>query len=250
MPYGRILLVDDVSSNLYVAKGLLMPYGLNIDTAVSGFEAVEKIKNGGVYDIIFMDHMMPKMNGIEATKIIRDMEYSHPIVALTANALAGQADFFIANGFDGYLSKPIDTREMNALLNHFIRNKQPPEVIETARRETKQLKNNTPAAIQKAQIHDNELILIFLEDIDSTLTLLKEILPNLNTPGNDTIDTFITAVHGMKSALTNIGETQLSDAALKLEMMGKNGEMAMLPAETADFINSLQSLRDKLQKRQ
>jgi len=86
MPYGKVLIVDDVETNLYVAKGLLSPYGLSIDTAGSGFEALEKINGGAKYDVIFMDHFMPKMDGIEAAKKIRELGYTQPIVALTANA--------------------------------------------------------------------------------------------------------------------------------------------------------------------
>ncbi|MCL2009474.1 MAG: transporter substrate-binding domain-containing protein [Synergistaceae bacterium] len=135
MPYGRVLVVDDVESNLYVVKGLLAPYKLSVDTVMSGFGAIDKIKDGGEYDIVFMDHMMPQMDGMEAAKIMRGMGYALPIVALTANALAGQAEVFLANGFDGFISKPIDVRELNATLKKFIRDKQPPEVIEAARRQ-------------------------------------------------------------------------------------------------------------------
>ena len=73
MPYGKVLVVDDVDTNLYVAKGQMIPYGLTIETCASGFEAIKKVKEGNVYDIIFIDHMMPKMDGIEATRIIRDL---------------------------------------------------------------------------------------------------------------------------------------------------------------------------------
>jgi len=85
MPYGRVLVVDDMESNLYVAIGLMRPYGLRLDTALTGREAVDKIKSGEVYDVIFMDHMMPGMDGIEAAKLIRASGYDAPIVALTAN---------------------------------------------------------------------------------------------------------------------------------------------------------------------
>ena len=135
MPYGNVLIVDDVETNIYVTKGLLSPYGLKIDSALSGFEAIDKIKSGSIYDIIFMDHMMPKMDGIEATKILRELGYICPIVALTANALVGQAEMFLANGFDDFISKPIDVRQLNAVLNKLIRDKQPPEVLEAARRQ-------------------------------------------------------------------------------------------------------------------
>ncbi|MCL2009492.1 MAG: ATP-binding protein [Synergistaceae bacterium] len=125
MPYGSVLVVDDVELNLYVARGLLAPYKLSVDTVMSGFDAIDKIKSGSAYDIVFMDHMMPKMDGMEAVKIIRGLGYTRPIVALTANALAGQADMYLANGFDGFISKPIDVRELNTALKKFIRAKQP-----------------------------------------------------------------------------------------------------------------------------
>jgi signal transduction histidine kinase/ActR/RegA family two-component response regulator len=123
MPYGSVLVVDDVDTNLYVAKGLLSPYKLKIETAESGFEAIEQIENGNVYDIIFMDHMMPKMDGIEATQILRERGYKGTIVALTANALVGSDKMFAQHGFDGFISKPIDIRRLNEVLNQFIRDR-------------------------------------------------------------------------------------------------------------------------------
>jgi len=135
MPYGSVLIVDDVETNILVAEGLISLYGIKIESADSGPGAIEKIKNGSVYDIVFMDHMMPKMDGIEATSIIRSMGYERPIVALTANAVVGQADIFLKNGFDDFISKPLDIRLLDAVLNKLIRDKQPPEVLEAARRQ-------------------------------------------------------------------------------------------------------------------
>jgi len=120
IPQSKVLIVDDVSSNIYVAKGMLSPYGLMIDTASSGFEAIKKIEDGNVYDIIFMDHMMPKMDGIETVKIIRSTGYNNPIIALTANALIGQEKIFLENGFDDFISKPIDSHRMDNILNEYI----------------------------------------------------------------------------------------------------------------------------------
>ena len=133
MPYGRVLIVDDMEPNLYVARGLLAPYGLSMETSSNGPEAIEKIKNGQTFDIIFMDHYMPEMDGMETVKIIRDLGYKHPIVALTANALVGQAKIFLENGFDGLISKPIDTRQLDSTLNKLIRDKYPAETVEAAR---------------------------------------------------------------------------------------------------------------------
>jgi signal transduction histidine kinase/DNA-binding response OmpR family regulator len=137
MPYGKVLVVDDMEPNLYVTNMVLAPYGLAISTAKSGQEAIDKVKSGKVYDIIFMDHYMPLMDGVEATKIIRELGYKHPIVALTANALVGQAKIFLENGFSGFLAKPIDTRQLNSTLNKFVRDKYPVEVVEAARKNKK-----------------------------------------------------------------------------------------------------------------
>ena len=125
MPHGRVLVVDDVETNLYVVKGLLLPYELNVETADSGFEAIEKVEaasgSGVTYDIIFMDHMMPHMDGIETTQKLREYGYKGPIVALTANALVGNDEMFARHGFDGFISKPIDIRRLDAILHKFIR---------------------------------------------------------------------------------------------------------------------------------
>ena len=127
MPYGKVLIVDDIDINLYVAEEMLLPYELKIETVISGFAAIEKVENGGVYDIIFMDHMMPLMDGIETTQKLRLMGYDGAIVALTANALVGNDELFKQHGFDGFISKPVDVLELNAVLNEFIRDKYPEE---------------------------------------------------------------------------------------------------------------------------
>ena len=123
MPYGKVLVVDDLKPNLDVARLLLKPYKLTIETVESGLEAINLVRNGNEYDIMFMDHMMPIMDGMEAVKELRTMGYKFPIIALTANAVVGQQDIFIASGFDGYISKPIDIRQLNDVLNKFIRDK-------------------------------------------------------------------------------------------------------------------------------
>ena len=123
MPYGRVLVVDDVDINLYVVEGILGSFEIAVETAMSGPETIGKIKGGEVYDIIFMDHMMPGMDGVETTKIIRGMGYDQPIVALTANALKDTEKMFMENGFSGFVSKPIDVDRLNMYLMRFIRDK-------------------------------------------------------------------------------------------------------------------------------
>jgi len=123
MPYGRVLIVDDQEINLMVISGQLAPYDLQIETCESGYEAIEKVKQGKVYDIIFMDIMMPDLDGVETMKTLRDMGYTQPIVAQTANALIGQAEKLTKAGFDGFLSKPFQNKSVNALLHKYVKNK-------------------------------------------------------------------------------------------------------------------------------
>ncbi|MCL2720307.1 MAG: response regulator [Treponema sp.] len=117
---GKVLIVDDVDINLYVAKEMLLPYGLEIDLASSGAEAIESIKKEK-YDIVFMDHIMPLMDGIETTKEIRKLGYDKlPIIALTANAVSGVKEMFLNNGFNGFVSKPIGLHELDEVLKEWM----------------------------------------------------------------------------------------------------------------------------------
>jgi signal transduction histidine kinase/CheY-like chemotaxis protein len=166
MPYGKVLIVDDMEPNLYVARGLLSHYGLSIETALSGAEAIEKIKRGTKFDVIFMDHFMPVMDGIEAAKIIRDLGYTKPIVALTANALVGQAEMFIENGFDGFIPKPVDIRHLDETLNRLIRDRYPVETVEAARQLKENLKKNSNAV---------KMDLSYMKAL-----VVDDFLPNLN----------------------------------------------------------------------
>ena len=245
MPYGSVLVVDDVKSNLFVARGLLAPYGLQIDVIDSGVQAVKKIKDGNVYDVIFMDHMMPVMDGIEATRIIRGMGYDRPIVALTANALVGQAELFMQNGFDAFIPKPIDSRKLNAVLNDLIRDKKPPEIVEAARREQFEKDVKGKDAAEKKR-KGPELEKYFLIDAEAAANKLEEISAKTDALAEEDIESYKITVHGMKSALVNIGETELSETARRLEQAAIEKNTAVMSEETPAFIDALNSLIEKL----
>jgi len=119
-PNARVLVVDDVETNLYVAEAMLQAYGITPELINNGALALEKIRGGATYDIIFMDHMMPDPDGMQTTIALRNIGYTAPIVALTANAVKGQAERFITNGFDGFMTKPIDMTRLNAYLTRFL----------------------------------------------------------------------------------------------------------------------------------
>jgi signal transduction histidine kinase/CheY-like chemotaxis protein len=241
MPYGKVLIVDDSDSNLHVAKGLMVPYGLSIEAVTSGFEAIGKIRGGAVYDIVFMDHMMPKMDGLEAVKIIRGLGYTHPIIALTANALVGQAEMFMKNGFDGFISKPIDIRQLNASLNKMIRDKHPPEVVEAAQQAAR---NIAAKPVEAQPSSDPKLAAMFVLDAEKAIAALSAVLTS-GFRGDDDIRQYIVFVHSMKSAFANIGETVSSEAAYKLEQAGKAEDIALITAETPAFLEILRNAIDK-----
>ena len=230
MPYGKVLVVDDVESNLFVAKGLLVPYGLNVETATSGFDCVEKIKSGKVYDIIFMDHMMPEMDGIETAKAIRELGYNEPIVALTANTILGQAELFVANGFAGFISKPIDVTRMNSYLMTLIHDKQPPDVLAAAR-------ESSPTTIDLS----DALIDSFLRDAERAMDVLRSLLENEDW-SEEEYKLYTINTHGMKSALANVGKAQLSGIAGSLEQAGREKSAALIRNETSRFLDDLRDV--------
>jgi PAS domain S-box-containing protein len=241
MPYGSVLVVDDVETNLYVARGLLSPYGLTIDTVLSGFDAVNKIREGAKYDIIFMDHMMPRMDGIEATNIIRSLGYSSPVVALTANALSGQAEMFLSSGFDDFISKPIDIRQLNSVLNKLIRDKQSDDVLENARKE----RNHLLVSGKHNIAVDSQIQEYFVRDAEKAVKVLTSICVN-NCRREDDIPVLIINIHAMKSALANIGESELSEKASKLEQVGRENNVKLVMSALPDFLNSLNQVIEKL----
>jgi CheY-like chemotaxis protein len=129
---AKVLVVDDMPSNLMVARGLLAPYGMSVDTASSGQDAIELLK-AGEYDLVFMDHIMPEMDGIVTAMAIRARELEKrkegkaegngqmPIIAMTANAMRGMKEFYLEQGFDDFLSKPVDPQSLDVVLTRWIK---------------------------------------------------------------------------------------------------------------------------------
>ena len=234
MPYGSIIVVDDVETNLYVAEGLLFPYELKIETAASGFAVIEKVKLGAAYDIIFMDHMMPLMDGIETTQKLRAMGYKGTIVALTANALVGNAEMFLQSGFDGFISKPIDLRELDKTLNKFIRDKYA--------KESKKYNSAAapPASLPAVFAKNPKLIKIFLRDAEKAAATLRE------TVACGDIKLFTITAHAMKSALLNIGKPETAQLAAALENAGLKGDIDFISANTETFVETLEALAQSL----
>jgi CheY-like chemotaxis protein len=190
-----------------------------------------------------MDHMMPVLDGIKATNILRDSGYIHPIVALTANAISGQAEMFLSNGFDRFISKPIDSRELDLVLKDLIRDKKPPEILEKARREK-------PRSVAAPEKDLTELEKYFVMDAEEIITVLENVYAKMDDLDDADIESYTTAVHGIKSALRNIGETKLSEFAFELEKAGETRNIDVIFDETPALIENLKALIAKFEPKE
>ena len=242
MPYGKVLVVDDVETNLFIAEGLIKLYKIRIETVMSGKDAIKKIEEGKIYDVVFMDHMMPEMDGIETVKHMRDSGYDSPIVALTANAVFGQADMFLKNGFDDFISKPIDIRQLNAVLNKYVRDKQPPEIIEAAH-----LQYSTDEVSENGHSQINALLIeSFVRDAHKNVELLDDLLKGDTLKNEEAMRKFTVSIHGIKSSLANVGEMTLSRLASKMENDGKSNDVGSIKSLAPDFLRDMRKLLEKI----
>ncbi|MDR2184132.1 MAG: response regulator [Treponema sp.] len=263
MPYGKVLVVDDVATNLDVARGLMLPYGLTIDCVLSGPEAIEKIRREELrYDAVFMDHMMPGMDGIEAVRIIRNeigSEYAKtvPIIALTANALAGNEEMFLAAGFNAFIAKPIDIMRLDVLLNQWVRDKQNEETLWKAEQEkAAAAETGIPAGIlDKAKIEgmDFEAGLkrygteeVYVRILQSFLTHTPGLLDKLRSLTRETLPDYAVTVHGLKGASYGICAGEIGRDAEELEFAAKAGNYEKTGAKNASFIAKVETLLEAL----
>ncbi|MDR1655028.1 MAG: response regulator [Treponema sp.] len=266
MPYGKVLVVDDVATNLDVAKGLMLPYGLTIDCLLSGPEAIECIRKEEVkYDAIFMDHMMPGMDGIEATRIIRQeigTEYAKnvPVIALTANALAGNEEMFLASGFNAFIAKPIDIMRLDVILNQWVRNKQTRETLwkadqEQAAKETAAVSSGNVLKNTKLEGMDLAAGLnrygaedTYLRVLQSYLTHTPELLERLRSLSRETLPQYAITVHGLKGASYGVCAGEIGKEAEELEFASKAGDYEKVNSKNAAFISKVETAMEGIRK--
>ena len=272
-PNARILVVDDIATNLKVAEGLLAPYNVMIDTCMSGAESIELMKRRD-YDLVFMDHMMPEMDGIEVTTAIRAWENEQesntirrkqvPIIALTANVISGMREMFLEKSFNDMLAKPIDISKLDEILVRWI----PKEKRERRTNDESGVRNNSggvlsPDNAYQLHISDSSLLNIPRVNVKHGITMtggtvagykqvlsifhkdVEERLPLLQTtPGVDTLSMFITQVHALKSASASIGAAELSKEAAALETAGKSGDLTFIEKNLNGFVEHLVEIVD------
>jgi len=245
MPDAHILVVDDSVMNVKVLEGLLSQYKLKLTTANSGKEALEKIVSKS-YDFVFMDHMMPEMDGIECMKRIRSMESAYyenvPIIALTANAVAGMREMFLSEGFDDFVAKPVEISSIERVLLKYI----PSEKIVSAPTPVANASEGTTSE-EYTDFSDDTLVigdldvnmgLLYCGGRENYLSILRMHIQkgaeNLNQIEHaydcEDWDNYTILVHAMKSSMMSIGAVNLSGMAKALEKAGRIGDV--------DFIRS------------
>ena len=250
-PEARVLCVDDVLTNLSVLEGFLSPYMVQVVSCTSGAEALEALK-GSRFDLVFMDQMMPDMDGAETTRRIRAMSGERPetgeipIVALSANAVIGAKEAFLSCGFDDSLSKPIDTYKLHEILIKWLpadkwemagagaanESREPEHSIEIKGVNVDRGVARTGGTIEKYM----KTLAIFCADSHEKIRGIKSCL--------DTADLrlYTIYVHAMKSAAANIGAESLSEAARALEEAGKAGDAATVRSKSPRFLADLDAL--------
>lgn len=254
-PDAHILVVDDNSVNLTVAKGLLEPLNMNIDVASSAAEAIEKI-HYLKYDLIFMDHMMPEVDGVEATHIIRRLVPSYndvPIIALTANAIGGAKEMFIREGMNDFIAKPIDVKDAVSKLKKWL----PKEKIipvdksgasggsakDTAGSDAVNIKElNTKDAISR--LGSEKLFWTVLKEYFSAID--KKYSAILEYKEAKRWRDYTIEVHALKSTSRQIGADHISEIAAEMEKAGNEENVALINEKTLPMLEEYLHLKEIL----
>ncbi|MDR1931734.1 MAG: response regulator [Spirochaetales bacterium] len=264
----RVLVVDDMPENLIVARGFLTQRRIIVDTAESGAAALRMIREqalcGQYYDLVFMDHMMPGMDGVEATKQIRrlgdDMALREqgrriramPIIALSANAVTGAIKTFLDGGMNDFLAKPMEASRLNTILAKWL----PPEklIMETSgecRMDQPDLLLQQLGEIENLDVKDGlshvdckegyyQLLRLFCTGLDETIRIISDCVEKSDWT------TYAIRTHGIKGVLRMMGQKELGEWAYKLERAGKAGNAPMCAGEAGPFCEALQAFRGKL----
>lgn len=242
----HVLAVDDNRTNLRVIQGLLTHYRINVTTAAGGEEALERITSED-YDFVFMDHMMPDMDGVEALHRIRQMDGNYykkvPIIALTANAVAGTREMLMAEGFDDFLEKPVERSVLERVLKRTL----PSRKIITVQDYRNTAEESGRFQIEGLDVHKG---MLYCGGREAYLKVLRGYCED----GNDMALTaggqfeqrdwknYTVTVHGMKSAMHSIGALELAAYAGKIELAAKEERIDYILEHHAELMREYQSL--------
>lgn len=258
-PTANILVVDDQNMNLFVMENLLKYTQAKVTTCETGEECLDYMLHND-YDMVFLDHMMPQMDGIETLNRmqVNDLKRNTPVIALTANAIAGAKEMYLSKGFDDYLCKPV---EMEVLLRMLVKYLPAYKIMhgdEMPATEEKKLSDKQEAVKSGKYIdaktgltycaHSREMYVEFLKMFCDGYEKKVRQLRNNYTTGN--WSDYITYVHALKSTSLNVGAVILSEAAAEMENRGKeyleNGSSESLSYIKTHHDGLIQLYRDTL----
>jgi CheY-like chemotaxis protein len=283
IPYARVLVVDDNRTNLDIAMGLMRPYGMGIDCVTGGQEAIDAIRAEEVkYDAVFMDHMMPGMDGVEAMRVIRNeigTDYARdiPIIALTANAVVGNKEKFISQGFNAFVSKPIDIFRLDSVIRQWIWDKdkdgaldEPRKFVERRNRLDRRKGTDRRSGERRISpvpsVYDGKIEGLdwnrgiglfdgedsFLQVLRSFAVNTKPLLKTVTDVSEESLTEYATVVHGIKGSSRGICAGAVGKLAESLEFAAKDGNTDFvhrhnpeLLASVSKLITDIEALLDK-----
>ena len=237
----KVLVVDDNKLNVKIAKSVMKDYNFEIDEAYSGKECIEKVKTKD-YDIVFMDYMMPEMDGIETLQHIKEIpSIKSAVVALTADATDGSREKFLKAGFDEYVSKPINREILDKVINKML-NKKQIEVVEGNSNndievdKTDYLKQNGIDVEHGLELLGdmemyNETLNLFMEGLNERFNKIKTFKEQNNMPD------YAVEVHALKSDSKYLGFTKLAELAYNHEMKSKENDINYVNDNFNDLVN-------------
>ena len=251
-PSARVLIVDDISTNLRVAKELMSPYNMTVHTCLSGSEALTLVKNN-IYDMVFMDHMMPGMDGVEATGFIRSLEtgdgyYKNlPIIMFTANAVTGQREMFLENDINDFLAKPIDIQKLNDVLEQWLPAEKILEASLAGREDVKAEKAELPVIngldVDVGLKNCNGGLAIYLSILNDFCNDTEIQMTSISKAYMDAdARLYSTLVHALKGAARSVGAVIMGDEASWLENMSASGDFDIISEKNAMFFENTRTL--------
>jgi CheY-like chemotaxis protein/HPt (histidine-containing phosphotransfer) domain-containing protein len=242
----RVLLVEDNRVNQKLALSLLGKMGHLVTLAINGREAVELARMNS-FDLVLMDIQMPVMGGVEATQRIREAERKTgghiPIVALTAHAMAGDAEKYLSAGMDGYLSKPVESNLLQAEIGRLVKlpvHEEKNAVEEKSRTSLDFDQGELLARVDNDRELLHDLLRIFKEEVPRQLQDLREAVRSGDA------NRVAVAAHTMKGMLSNLAAIQSAASAERLERLGRSGEKQDFPEALAEFERDVTRLLPQL----
>ncbi|MCR5591201.1 MAG: response regulator [Lachnospiraceae bacterium] len=253
-PDADVLVVDDNPMNLNVIKGLLKATKIFVTTATSGEECLDKIR-GTQFNVVLLDHMMPGMDGIETCEKIRERYPDLPVYALTANAMAGE-EFYISKGFNGYLSKPIDSVTLEkTIMKHLPEEMMMKPMKEDEVEDISEIPEDMQWIKETEGINVDEAIKnsggisnfiysleMFLDTIEDNSKVIKDAYDSEN------IRLYTIKVHALKTSARIVGAMALSQLAEKLEEAGNHEDMEFIYANTDKLLSEYHEFTEKLER--